>query len=409
MRRKRKSETLYQAVSVLLGILILWRGWLSIDFMEGAHILAGYLSEVTIGEYMKLLSFTEEGKQISGEGYLSEQVIRSNPLFSYLMDRQKEASSVENKDIYDWIRWKEGVDEDERQIAQENGQAGDTQQDEGQNKEKSNRQDEPYQKDNSHEIRVEKLGDFDYLLKTFYSVDRTTTINGEQLNAERLLKKDMTVNKDTIRPQILIYHTHSQEAFLDSVPGKSEMTVVGVGEKLAEELRQYGYQVLHETTQFDVQNRDYAYSNAEPVIGALLEQNPTIEVVIDLHRDGVAEETHLITDVDGKRTAQYMFFNGLSRTTAQGEIAYLKNEYIEDNLAFSLQLQIASEKKYPGLARKIYLKGYRYNMHFRPKSLLVEVGAQNNTVEEVMNAVKPLGSVIDTVLTGHGENNETQD
>lgn len=79
--------------------------------------------------------------------------------------------------------------------------------------------------------------------------------------------------------------------------------------------------------------------------------------------------------IDGKPMAQIMFFNGLCRTAARGPINSLPNEYLGDNLAFSFQLQLMANEYYPGLARRIYLKGYRYNMHLCPKSLLVEVGA----------------------------------
>ena len=85
-----------------------------------------------------------------------------------------------------------------------------------------------------------------------------------------------------------------------------------------------------------------------------------------------------------------MYFNGLSRTRTNGDIAYLYNPYIQDNLAFSLQMQIASEQYYPGFARHIYLKAYRYNLHLLPKSLLIEAGAQTNTVEEMKNAMEVL-------------------
>jgi hypothetical protein len=73
-----------------------------------------------------------------------------------------------------------------------------------------------------------------------------------------------------------------------------------------------------------------------------LEENPSIEVVIDLHRDGVGNDTHLVTEANGKQAAKIMFFNGLSRTKANGDIAYLPNPYIQDNLSFSLQMQLAS-------------------------------------------------------------------
>ena len=95
-----------------------------------------------------------------------------------------------------------------------------------------------------------------------------------------------------------------------------------------------------------------------------------------------------------------MFFNGLSRSRTNGDIDYLKNPYIQDNLAFSLQMQLAAKKYYPGFTRHIYLKAYRYNMHLLPKTLLVEAGAQTNTVEEAMNAMAPFAVILDKVLKG---------
>ena len=120
--------------------------------------------------------------------------------------------------------------------------------------------------------------------------------------------------------------------------------------------------------------------------------------VIDLHRDGVSEDKHLVTEVNGKPTAKIMFFNGLSRTTQNGDITYLPNPYIQDNLAFSLQLALKAKEYYPDWMRTIYLRGYRYNLHLRPKALLVECGAQTNTVEEEMNAMEPLADILNKVL-----------
>ena len=145
-------------------------------------------------------------------------------------------------------------------------------------------------------------------------------------------------------------------------------------------------------------DRSKAYELSEIGVKELLNQYPSIEVVIDLHRDGVREDLHLVQEVDGKQTARIMFFNGLSRTKANGDIAYLKNPYIQDNLAFSFQMQLAAEELYPGLARKIYLKGYRYSLHMMPKSLLVEAGAQTNTVAEMKNAMDCLVEILKEVL-----------
>lgn len=247
----------------------------------------------------------------------------------------------------------------------------------------------------------EKLNDFDYLLQNFYQVDSTTTINGEQLNADALLSKDMRLSHDASSPQILIYHTHSQEGYVGSTPGDPSGTVVGVGDYLTQILtEQYGLNVIHHKGEYDVGDRDHAYSKSAPALEQLLAENPSIEVVIDLHRDGVAESTRLVTTQNGVQMAQVMFFNGLSRTTSTGDIDYLYNPYIADNLAISFQMQLKAAEYYPDFTRRIYLKGYRYNMHYCPKTLLIEVGAQTNTVEEAMNAMVPLADVLYKVLTG---------
>lgn len=246
----------------------------------------------------------------------------------------------------------------------------------------------------------EKLNDFDYLVQNFYQIDNTTTITGSQLNVEQLLGKDCRLSHDATTPQILIYHTHSQEGYADSIPGDENTSVVGVGDYLTKLLTErYGLSVIHHRGQYDVDDRDHAYSKAGPALEQLLSENPQVEVVIDLHRDGVREDTHLATEVNGVKMAQIMFFNGLSRTTKLGDIDYLYNPYIEDNLAISFQMQLKAAEYYPGLTRRIYLKGYRYNMHYCPKSLLIEVGAQTNTLEEAMNAMIPLADILYRVLT----------
>ena len=247
----------------------------------------------------------------------------------------------------------------------------------------------------------DELQGFYELKKAFYAVDSTTTADSSLLNTQKLLSKDMRMQGSSDNPQILIYHTHSQEGFADSVPGDQSDTIVGAGEKLAQVLRdKYGYNVIHHTESFDKESRDASYGNALPAIEQLLAENPTIEVVIDLHRDEMPADRRLVVELQGRPTAQFMFFNGLSRTAKSGVIESLENPYLDDNLAFSFQMQTASNEYYPGIARRIYLKAYRYNMHMRPKSLLIELGAQNNTVEEIMNAIDPLAHILHLVLAG---------
>ena len=135
-------------------------------------------------------------------------------------------------------------------------------------------------------------------------------------------------------PQILIYHTHSQEGYRDSTPGDANASVVGGGEYLTSLLREkYGLNVIHHKGEYDVKDRDNAYSYAGPALQQILAENPSIEVVIDLHRDGVADTTRLVSEVNGKQMAQVMFFNGLSHTTKNGDLNNLQNPYLADNLA----------------------------------------------------------------------------
>lgn len=257
------------------------------------------------------------------------------------------------------------------------------------------------------EIPEEQLRDFNYLLNQFFVVDPNTTGEPSQLNYDALMGVDCRLEKNSDGPQILIYHTHSQETFVDSVENDTNTSVVGVGNYLEEILeKDYGYEVLHLTNEFDVVDgqveRSKAYNYAAPVVEKTLEENPSIQVVIDLHRDGVPDDKHLVTEINGKPTAQIMFFNGLSRTRLNGENTSLPNPYIQDNLGFSFQMEYMAKRYYPNFVRCIYLKGYRYNLHLRPRSVLLEVGAQTNTVEEVKNAMIPFADILNKVLQGEG-------
>lgn len=255
------------------------------------------------------------------------------------------------------------------------------------------------------DLAPETLADYNYLLNHFFIVDPQTATSEQQLNAAAFLGEDLTVEKNQEVPQILIYHSHSQETFADSREGVEEDTIVGVGNYLTELLTDtYGYQVLHVTEEFDMVNgqldRSAAYDYARPYIEKVLAENPSIEVVIDLHRDGVPEDRRLVTDINGKPTAQIMFYNGLSYTADGGQVSYLPNPYIQDNLAFSFQLEYQAAQYYPELYRGIYLAALRYNLHLRPRAVLLEAGAQTNTVQEVKNAMEPFADILNRVLTG---------
>lgn len=245
--------------------------------------------------------------------------------------------------------------------------------------------------------------DYDTLIKNFYIVDSSTKAVKKIFDAEVLLGKNLKIEKSE-EPQILIYHTHgASESFIDSKEGDKSESVVGVGAYLAEILeKEYGYSVIHDDTEYDRVNgkidRNKAYNQSLAGMKKWLEKYPSIEVVIDLHRDGVGNKVVRTTTIEGKKTAQVMFFNGLSRTK-KGEIDYLYNENLQANLAFSLQCKIAAMQSYPDFTKPVYLKSYRYNLHLKERSMLIELGNENNTVEEAMNAMPPLAKVLNQVLS----------
>ena len=254
------------------------------------------------------------------------------------------------------------------------------------------------------DIKTEELS-YDYLMSKFYTVVSGTTLYPTDIDSAKLMNIDMKLTTPNNKPQILIYHTHAEEGFKDSVSGDKNTGIVGVGNYLTEILtNQYGYNVIHLSDSFDLRNgvldRSKAYDYAYERVAQVLAENPSIEVVLDLHRDGVNENLHMVTDINGKQTAKIMFFNGISRLNSIGEIGYLYNPYREQNLAMSLQLKVLAEEYFEGFTRKNYIQAYQYNLHLRPKSMLIEVGAQTNSLQEVKNSMEPLAFLLNQVLSG---------
>lgn len=342
--------------------------------------------------YLPSLSYLKAEPVLAPGEWIAKKAMQILPAGGYLRRQKVYRASLEDEETYEMILKKQA--EDENEVGADGKLV---------NPEKAVTVEEPPKMAQvPPEMSIEKLRDFDYLLSNFYTVDSATMIGPDQLNADDLLSRSMKIEKQGDAPKILIFHTHSQEAFIDSVEGDTDTTIVGMGKLLAERLNALGIPTIHHPGVYDLINgqldRSAAYEYAEAGVRPILEEHPSIEVVIDLHRDGVGEDTHLVTEVNGKPTAQIMFFNGLSRTKDNGDIAYLPNPYIQDNLAFSLQMKLAAEQMYPGFTRRIFLRGYRYSLHMRPKSLLIEAGAQTNTVEEMRNAMELLAVTLQKVI-----------
>ena len=246
--------------------------------------------------YMPGLAWLDRDPSVDIGTWIREKALAWMPLVSYIEDHIPYESSIEDEETIAKILESQANDEN---AVDENG----------------NLVGEP---DDSAaaatevtptvDMSIEKLRDFDYLLSNFYTVDSSTMIGPDQLNADDLLGRSMNIDNTTGGPKILIFHTHSQEEFADSTPGDPATSIVGVGEYLTRLLNERGVETIHDTGVYDIINgkldRSNAYENAEASVRPVIEANPTIEVAIDLHRDGVAEGTHLVTEINGKPTAK---------------------------------------------------------------------------------------------------------
>ena len=188
------------------------------------------------------------------------------------------------------------------------------------------------------------------------------------------------------KPLLLIYHTHTSESFLP-VSGKVytddlEQTVVFLGAALAGILQEeYGIPVLHHKEIFD-QPRNKSYQKAAPVIEEILQQNPQIEVVLDLHRDGVPRRV-TTADISGEATARVLF------------VIETRQQEWSGNLRFALFLESILQDKYPGFSRGILKRVFaHYNQHLHPRSLIVEIGGHENDREELLRAIPMLAEAL---------------
>lgn len=418
---QKKLQNLAWIVIVFLGLYILYRGFMIakenhfLQRIPGIGGLERALETMAVKTHMPGLSFAWQGPGEPKEwtDFALDEVF---PLYSYAQQEAKGLPDIESRLEYELMMEVESQTEALAKLPESEGRKPETEQrenpmesptetqTEGQTERKPEIEAKDPKRQPEVDINEEELRDYNYLLNNFFTVDPSTTALESQINYNLLMSKDLKMTSDNSAPQILIYHTHSQEAFVDSVEGDVNDTVVGVGNYLTEILTNvYGYNVIHHTKVYDMidgeLDRNKAYTLAAPDIQQILDENPSIEVVIDLHRDGV-DGYKFVQEINGKPTAQIMFFNGLSRTARNGEIDYLPNPYIEDNLAFSFQLQLKAAQYYPGWTRNIYLQSLRYNLHMCPKSLLIESGTQLNTVQEERNAMELLADILNQVLRG---------
>lgn len=231
--------------------------------------------------------------------------------------------------------------------------------------------------------------------KSFYSPD---------IKALLYQGSDLTIY-DKSKPTVLIYHSHTTEAYSlldtgyyissDARSNNSARNMVRVGDDLAAYLEKQGFNVIHDRT---IHDKDYtkSYDNSRATIEKYLEQYPSIEVTIDVHRDDItySNKTKVkpTAKINGKKAARMMIISGCEYNRVKNFPDW------EENLKFDLQVQNKVNELYPGLMRPILFSERKYNMYETHYSFLLEVGTDANTLDEACYSARLFGNALGQLL-----------
>ena len=208
------------------------------------------------------------------------------------------------------------------------------------------------------------------------------------------------------KPQILIYHTHTTESYeeYDSTCYDTRNTwrstdnnnnMAAVGEALKQALEAKGFVVLHDTRQHDYPSYNGSYERSRETVQQYLKEYPTIQVLLDVHRDAILYEDDSIAkpvaEVDGRKAAQIMVVSACDDGTV-GVPGW------RDNLRLAAALGAEGQRQAPGLMRPVFFAYRHYNQDLSPRSLLLEFGSNGNTLEEAVYAARLFGPVLADVL-----------
>ena len=225
-----------------------------------------------------------------------------------------------------------------------------------------------------------------------------------KVDARAMLSQPLNISLPEEGPQILIIHTHGTEAYTpagedgyeavdDYRTLDRERNVTRVGRALGQALEEYGLDAVMDEQLFDWPAYDGAYARCGQAIEDYLAKYPTISMVIDLHRDAIGSEDKIyraVSDQTDPAAAQCMFVMG-----SDGALSYPK---WEDNLALAMSLQGLVDEAFPHLMRPAILCGNRYNQQLTAGSLLLEVGATGNTLQEALTAVDLFAQAVGPAL-----------
>ena len=266
---------------------------------------------------------------------------------------------------------------------------------------------------------ADQTRDGDIRAKTYTAGDgthrwgRLSARNTTTTQPERKLSKDlaapMELKVDKTKPAVLIFHSHTTEGFeiLDrpwyavgwnSRTENGQKSVVRVGDAIAQMLERAGFQVVHDTTIYDRQYTG-AYDKSRAAVLRWLAEYPSIQVTLDVHRDAIHtnDGVHIrpLTEIGGKKAAQVMIITGCE----EGGVTNFPNW--AQNLSFATKLHMAAEETYPGLMRPLFFCQRKYNMDVTPFSLLLEMGADANTLEEAVYSGRLIGESLARLLENY--------
>ena len=222
--------------------------------------------------------------------------------------------------------------------------------------------------------------------------------SGYDIDIDSVLSAGSPIRLETGKPQILIIHTHSSEAYSPAGLDKYDdlgtnrtldqnLNVIRIGKELAKIFEDCGLNVIHDTQVFDYPSYTGSYNRSCEAVEKYLADYPSIKIVIDLHRDALCSDTvtyKTTATEQGVCASQVMLFVG---SDASG----LEHPNWRQNLSLALYLQNAVCQSYPSLMRPITLTKYRYNQHLSPGSMIIEVGSNGNTLQEALAAIRLFG------------------
>ena len=227
-----------------------------------------------------------------------------------------------------------------------------------------------------------------------------------QVDILSLLRQPLDWELKGEKPTVLILHTHGTESYEPDGSYQessayrtldTDHNMVSVGERVAQLLEAGGIRVIHDRTLHDYPTYNNAYGNARQAIEACLEENPSVCLVLDLHRDAAEDASGKqkvsTASVEGRTTAQLMLVMGSDK----GSLSY---PHWEKNLALAVKLQAQLEQTHPGLCKSIKLASSRYNQDLSTGALLIEVGTAGNTHEQALAAAEYLAEGILSLANG---------